>query len=41
MSNFVKESKPMNTISVKPTKTDTARYASTIDSRIIFPNSPV
>ena len=41
ISNLVRESKPMNTISVKPTKTDTARYALTIDSRITSPKSPV
>ena len=31
ISKLVRESKPIKTISVNPTKTDTARYASTID----------
>ena len=41
MSNLVRESKPIKTNNVKPTKTETARYASTIESRIIFPKFPV
>ena len=41
ISNFVRESKPIKTNNVKPTKTETARYASTIESRITFPKFPV
>ena len=38
-SNFVNESNPINTKSVKPTKTETCIYASIIDWRITLPNS--